>query len=220
MRRLAPLLLGVLLLAGCSQEPRTVECVCRCEGAEAASGDEGSAAGASAEGSSSASSRDDEGRDRADRAEGSEDDEGRRRERSSDDEEGGEEASGGDEQHPRVRGRPGSGDPVELPDEDLEEMTRVYRSFLRSAKTHEPSEMASWTTDRLAGSLSENWDRYEDRLYRSLNDSIEALGSGVELTEVLEMNAGNHEAVFRFGNGHEDRVVMIRDDGTWRLNRL
>ncbi|MGM0578814.1 MAG: hypothetical protein ACQEXJ_24035 [Myxococcota bacterium] len=115
---------------------------------------------------------------------------------------------------------PGSGDVVEMPPEDRTQMKDTLVAFMEDAKERDLETMTAHTTERLGASLERAVPRYEERLYRGLRPSIDALGSGVELIEVRDMGRGNHEGHFRFGDGHERRVIFFEESGRWLLNRL
>lgn len=121
----------------------------------------------------------------------------------------------------RIARQPGSGDVIETDERTRKTMVKNYASFLKNASRRNLEPLKPFLTKRLHGSLKKNLPKYEDRFFDGLRDSIAALGKGsMTVKETRDMGRGNVEALVRFENGHERRVIFFKEDGDWKLNRL
>ena len=120
----------------------------------------------------------------------------------------------------RIARQPGSGDVIETDPRSKKAMVKTYTAFLKGARDQDLAPLEPFLTKRLHGSLEKNLPKYKDRFFNGLRDSIAALKGGMEIRETRDMGRGNVEALVRFENGHERRVIFFKEDGQWKLNRL
>jgi hypothetical protein len=121
----------------------------------------------------------------------------------------------------RIARQPGSGDVVKTDDRTQKAMMQTYTAFLKGASKRDLAVLKPYLTERLHGSLVKNLPKYEERFFRGLEDSINALGKGgMTVKETRDMGRGNVEALVVFGNGHERRAIFFKEGGAWKLNRL
>ncbi len=121
----------------------------------------------------------------------------------------------------RIARQPGSGEVMKTDERTRKAMIQNYSSFLKGASRRSLEPLKPYLTKRLHDSLQKNLPKYEARFFDGLRDSIAALGKGgLTVKETRDMGRGNVEALVRFGNGHERRVIFFKEDGDWKLNRL
>lgn len=120
----------------------------------------------------------------------------------------------------QVSARPGTGAVVPLDDQGRKEMQTVFSGFIKAAAKRDIPGMKRWTTGRWGDNLDGTIERYEKRFYRSVDQLVEALPSGMTLGEVRDTGGGNFEGQFRFGSGLERRPIFFKEGGKWRINRL
>ena len=99
-------------------------------------------------------------------------------------------------------------------------MQKTFSDFLKAAEQRKLVPITAFLTARLGGVLERNAERYEPRFFRGLEETLSVAASGLEMGETRDAGQGNVEALFRFGSGHERRVVFFREQGAWKLNRL
>jgi len=99
-------------------------------------------------------------------------------------------------------------------------MHTTFGAFLDAAGKKDMNIMRSASTKRLCDTLLTSTERYGDRLYRGLDQAIKAGSKGMKLVETREMGGGNVEALFKFVDDYQRRVVFFKEDGKWLLNRL
>ena len=119
-----------------------------------------------------------------------------------------------------VSARPGSGAITERTEAERKQMSEVFQGFLKAAETRTLVAVKPFLTARLSTVLEKNAVRYEARFFRGLEPTLKAFPSGLEIAETRDSGNGNIEALFRFGDGHERRVVLFLEEGAWKLNRL
>ncbi len=205
----AVLAIGAVAVACNVGEPIPVECVCKCD--QASAGAAAAAAPAAPAPAAAVAPAADATAKRAERARAARAAAAARRRP------GGAavKASG------QVAGEPGSGAKIDLPAAEQEEMTTTYVGFLQAAKERKLDAMKPFMTERLGTSVERNMPKYEDRFFRGLEASIAAAKDGrAKLVETRDMSGGNTEALFRFTDGGERRVVYFKENGKWLLNRL
>jgi hypothetical protein len=121
----------------------------------------------------------------------------------------------------RVARQPGSGDLLDTDQRTQQAMVKTYSEFLKGADTRELAPIKPFLTNRLHTSLAKNLPKYEERFFNGLRESVAALGKGeVQVKETRDMGRGNVEALVVFSNGHERRVIFLKEGGAWKLNRL
>lgn len=121
----------------------------------------------------------------------------------------------------QVAGEPGSGTKIDLPAAEQKEMVETYLGFLKAAADQKLPTMKPFMTERLGTSVEKNMPKYKDRFFRGLDKSIAATKTGrAKLVETRNMTGGNTEALFRYTDGSERRVVFFKEGGKWLLNRL
>lgn len=121
----------------------------------------------------------------------------------------------------RIARQPGSGDILETDERTRKAMMQTYTAFLKGATSRDLATMKPFLTNRLHSSLEKNLPKYEERFFKGLKDSIDALGKGgMTIKETRDMGRGNVEAQLHFANGHERRAIFFKEDGEWKLNRL
>ena len=120
----------------------------------------------------------------------------------------------------RASAAPGTGAVVELDGPARREMHTTFGAFLDAAGKKDMNIMRSASTKRLCDTLLTSTERYGDRLYRGLDQAIKAGSKGMKLVETREMGGGNVEALFKFVDDYQRRVVFFKEDGKWLLNRL
>lgn len=124
----------------------------------------------------------------------------------------------------RARGavstRPGTGSVVQRTTEERAAMQKTFTDFLAAAEARKLGPIVPHLTDRLGTVLQQKADQYEPRFFRGLEETLGQVSSGVEMAETRDAGQGNVEALFRFGSGHERRVVFFHEEGGWKLNRL
>ncbi|MEZ4268422.1 MAG: hypothetical protein R3F39_18815 [Myxococcota bacterium] len=120
----------------------------------------------------------------------------------------------------RASAAPGTGTVVELDGPARREMHTTFGAFLDAAGKKDMNIMRSASTKRLGDTLLTSTERYGDRLYRGLEQAIQAGTQGMKLVETREMGGGNVEALFKFVGDYQRRVVFFKEDGKWLLNRL
>ena len=119
-----------------------------------------------------------------------------------------------------VSTRPGAGAVVKQPETDRASMEKTFSEFLKAAEARKLGPIAPFLTARLSSVLQQKAAQYEPRFFRGLEETLGQNSSGVEMGETRDAGQGNVEALFRFGSGHERRVVFFKEDGVWKLNRL
>ena len=119
-----------------------------------------------------------------------------------------------------VATRPGSGTITQKTPEERKQIQGGFAGFLKAAEAGKIDGVKPFLTKRLSDVLTKNAERYESRFFRGLAPTLKAVASGVELAETRDAGKGNLEALFRFGDGHERRVILFQEEGAWKLNRL
>lgn len=121
----------------------------------------------------------------------------------------------------RVARQPGSGDLLETDERTRAAMLKNYGAFLEKASSKKLPPLKPFLTQRLYGSLEKNLPKYEDRFFNGLKESVAALSKGdLQVKETRDMGRGNVEALVVFANGHERRVIFLKEGDAWKLNRL
>ena len=119
-----------------------------------------------------------------------------------------------------VSTRPGAGPVLKQSDEARAAMKKNFSDFLAAAEARKLGPIAPFLTQRLSTVLQQKAAQYEPRFFRGLEETLGQVSTGVEMGETRDAGQGNIEALFRFGSGHERRVVFFQEDGAWKLNRL
>ncbi|MEC9073190.1 MAG: hypothetical protein VX938_12440 [Myxococcota bacterium] len=119
-----------------------------------------------------------------------------------------------------VSTRPGAGPVVKQSDEARAAMKKSFSDFLAAAEARKLGPIAPFLTQRLSTVLQQKAAQYEPRFFRGLEETLGQVSTGVEMGETRDAGQGNVEALFRFGSGHERRVVFFQEEGAWKLNRL
>lgn len=115
---------------------------------------------------------------------------------------------------------PGTGALVEVPDRDKKAMVSAARTFLEAARVENIDAMRDVSTQLFTTNLLDNMDRYRDRFYRGLNESLASSLKGVSPGEVRLPEDGHFEIELKFGDGASRRIMMAVESGHWRVNRL
>jgi len=121
----------------------------------------------------------------------------------------------------RVAKQPGSGEVLEVDPRTKVSMLKTYSGLLRNTSSRKLEPMKPFLTERLYTSLEKNLPKYEERFFNGLKESVGALGKGdLKVKETRDMGRGNVEAQIVFANGHERRVIFLKEGDGWKLNRL
>jgi len=121
----------------------------------------------------------------------------------------------------RIARQPGSGDIVKTDERTQKAMIQTYTAFLKGASSRDLPTLQPFLTKRLHTSLEKNMPKYEERFFKGLRETVDALSKGgMAIKETRDMGRGNVEALVYFDNGHERRAIFFKEDGQWKLNRL
>ena len=121
----------------------------------------------------------------------------------------------------RVAKQPGSGEAIEVDERTKVTMLKTYGGFLRSTDSRSLQPLKPFLTERLYTSLEKNLPKYEERFFNGLKETVGALQKGEPtVKETRDMGRGNVEAQIVFTNGHERRVIFLKEGDSWKLNRL
>lgn len=125
---------------------------------------------------------------------------------------------------PALAGRaafpPGTGALVEVPERDKKAMLAAAMSFFDAARTENADAMRDVSTQLFTTNLIDNMDRYRDRFYRGLTDSLVSALKGAVAGEVRMPGEGHFEIELKFGDDTSRRLMMAVESGHWRVNRL
>jgi hypothetical protein len=121
----------------------------------------------------------------------------------------------------QVAHEPGSGSPTDVGDEARKEMATVLTEFANAAGARNFEGMRPWCTERLGDSLSKAVETHTERLYRRTDMFTKGVQSGeVTIGATKDTGDGNYDVEFKFANGDSANVLMFKEEGKWRLNRL
>jgi hypothetical protein len=115
---------------------------------------------------------------------------------------------------------PGTGALVEVPERDKQAMLAAAMTFFDAARTEDRDAMRDVSTQLFTTNLIDNLDRYRDRFYGGLKDSLASSMKGAEAGEVRLPGDGHFEIELKFGDGASRRLMMAVESGHWRVNRL
>ena len=115
---------------------------------------------------------------------------------------------------------PGSGALTEIPDRDRKAMVSAAVTFFEAARAENVDAMRDVSTQLFTTNLLDNMDRYRERFYRGLTDSLDSSRKGVSPGEVRMPDEGHFEIELKFGDGESRRIMMAVESGHWRVNRL
>jgi len=99
-------------------------------------------------------------------------------------------------------------------------MATVLKEFSNAAGARNLAGMQKWTTKRLGTSLESAVERHTERLYRRTDIFTKGAPTGVTVGQVTNSGGGNHSVEFKFGNGESVNLMLFKEEGKWRLNRL
>ena len=115
---------------------------------------------------------------------------------------------------------PGSGALVEVPERDKRAMLAAAMTFFDAARTENRDAMRDVSTQLFTTNLIDNLDRYRERFYMGLKESLAASLKGADAGEVRMPDEGHFEIELKFADGTNRRLMMAVETGHWRVNRL
>ena len=99
-------------------------------------------------------------------------------------------------------------------------MVSAAVTFFEAARAENVDAMRDVSTQLFTTNLLDNMDRYRERFYRGLTDSLDSSRKGVSPGEVRMPDEGHFEIELKFGDGESRRIMMAVESGHWRVNRL